>query len=57
MNNEYYLTDIILGAFKDKLKVVGMPVRFRQVGIGINRQDELEESQLLFQKIETLFPS
>lgn len=55
VTNEYYLTDIILRAFKDKLKVVGMPVRFREVGIGINRQEELLESQNLFKKIESFF--
>lgn len=53
--NEYYLTDIILRAFKDDLKVIAMPVRFREVGIGINRQEDLLQSQNLFKKIESFF--
>lgn len=51
VTNEYYLTDIILRAVKDGLKVVGMPVRFREVGIGINRAEDLQQSQNLFKRL------
>lgn len=54
VTNEYYLTDIILRAFKDRVRVVGMPVRFREVGIGVNRLEELFQSQSLFAKLENL---
>ena len=51
VTNEYYLTDIILRAVKDGLRVEGMPIRFREVGIGINRQEDLLQSQNLFKKL------
>lgn len=41
VTNEYYLSDIISRAFKDKLKVIGMPVEFSQVGRGVNRKEDL----------------
>lgn len=47
---EYYLTDLIKIAVKEGKKVIGMPVRFREIGIGINRPDELEESQRIYKK-------
>ncbi len=50
VTGEYYLTDIILRAFKRYKKVIGMRVRFREVGIGVNREDELEKSQSLFRR-------
>jgi bifunctional UDP-N-acetylglucosamine pyrophosphorylase/glucosamine-1-phosphate N-acetyltransferase len=50
VTGEYYLTDIILRAFKNYKRVIGMPVRFREVGIGVNRADELEKSQSLFKR-------
>ncbi len=52
-SGEYYLTDIVKAAVKDGEKVVGMPVRFREVGIGINRHEELLESQDLYKRFQT----
>ncbi len=54
VTNEYYLTDIIMRAFQDGLRVVGMLVRFREVGIGVNRLEELFQSQTLFANLENL---
>ncbi len=45
---EYYLTDLLRVAWDYDLPVVGLPVPFNEVGIGINRPDELQESQALF---------
>src|SRR3990167_4992324 len=45
VTGEYYLTDIIQRAFDDDMNVIGMPMRFREVGIGINKNEELQESQ------------
>lgn len=52
ITKEYYLTDIIQRAFKDDLKVIGMPVRFREIGIGVNKLLELEQSQKLFSRFK-----
>jgi bifunctional UDP-N-acetylglucosamine pyrophosphorylase / glucosamine-1-phosphate N-acetyltransferase len=49
VSGEYYLTDLIKLAVKDKQKVNVEMVRFREVGIGINRMDELTESQEIYQ--------
>lgn len=51
VSGEYYLTDIVLQAFKKGEKVIGMPIRFREVGIGVNRHEELTGSQALFKKL------
>jgi bifunctional UDP-N-acetylglucosamine pyrophosphorylase / glucosamine-1-phosphate N-acetyltransferase len=48
VSGEYYITDLVKYAVKEKLKVSAVIVRFREVGIGINRQDELEESQKIY---------
>jgi len=48
VTGEYYITDLVKFAVKEKLKVLAVIVRFREVGIGINRQDELEESQKIY---------
>jgi len=48
VTGEYYLPDLIRLAVKDKLKVVAQMVRFREVGIGINRMDEITESQEIY---------
>ncbi len=42
ITGEYYLTEIISLAFKENLKVVGMPVEFSQVGVGINRGEDFD---------------
>lgn len=47
---EYYLTDLIKIAVSNGIKIVGMPVRFREIGIGVNRQDELAQSQSLYKR-------
>jgi len=48
VTGEYYLPDLIKLAVKNKLPVVAQMVRFREVGIGINRMDELTESQEIY---------
>lgn len=47
-SKEYYLTDLIEIALKQSKKVVGVVLPFSEVGIGINRHVELEESQKLY---------
>ncbi len=48
VSGEYYLTDIIKLAIKQNKKVVALQVPFKNVGIGINRNEELEESQKIY---------
>ena len=45
VTGEYYLTDIIKIAFTDKMPVSALVVPFEEVGIGVNRAEELQESQ------------
>jgi bifunctional UDP-N-acetylglucosamine pyrophosphorylase / glucosamine-1-phosphate N-acetyltransferase len=52
VTGEYYITDLVKYAVKEKLKVSAVIVRFREVGIGINRQDELEESQKIYTEFQ-----
>ncbi len=47
---EYYLTDLVKIACLLDFPVVAMPVHFRQIGIGINKFQELEKSQRLYKK-------
>lgn len=47
-SKEYYLTDLIEIALKQNKKVIGLNIPFSEVGIGINRPTELEESQKLY---------
>ncbi len=49
VTGEYYLTDIIKVAFTDKKPVSALLVPFEEVGIGVNRPEELEESQTYYQ--------
>jgi bifunctional N-acetylglucosamine-1-phosphate-uridyltransferase/glucosamine-1-phosphate-acetyltransferase GlmU-like protein len=49
-SGEYYLTDIIKLAVVSDKTVLGIPFRFREVGIGINRFEELRESQDLYKR-------
>jgi len=51
VTGEYYLPDLIKIAIANKQKVHAMLVHFREIGIGINRQDELEYSQKLYKKV------
>ncbi|OGK42979.1 hypothetical protein A3A46_01910 [Candidatus Roizmanbacteria bacterium RIFCSPLOWO2_01_FULL_37_13] len=48
VSGEYYLTDLVKIAADQRNKVVGLKVHFSGVGIGINRYDELEESQKIY---------
>ena len=50
VTNEYYLTELLEIAAKDQLKIAALTVPFQEVGIGINRPEELEKSQELFTK-------
>ena len=51
ISGEYYLPELIKLAVKDKLKINVEMVRFREVGIGINRMEELLESQAIYKKM------
>lgn len=48
VSGEYYINALIGIAAKQKLKVSGLRVQFSRVGIGVNRWDELEESQKIY---------
>ena len=50
VTGEYYLTDIIKVALADKKSVSALIVPFEEVGIGVNRMEELEESQKIFKE-------
>jgi len=49
-SGEYYINSLIKIASDRSLKVVGLTIPFSSVGIGVNRWDELEESQRLYLK-------
>lgn len=51
VTQEYYLTELLELAFKHHKKIIALPVPFEEVGIGINRPEELDKSQDLFKKI------
>lgn len=51
-SGEYYLTDLIKIAIEQKRKVLGLTVDYKQVGIGINKPEELTESQKLYKNIQ-----
>ena len=48
VSREYYITDMIKIALDQKKKVIGHEVPFNKVGIGINRYEELAESQKIY---------
>ncbi len=48
VTHEYYLPELINIARAKKKTVAGFPVPFSSVGIGINRTEELEESQKIY---------
>jgi bifunctional UDP-N-acetylglucosamine pyrophosphorylase/glucosamine-1-phosphate N-acetyltransferase len=50
VTNEYYLPDLVKLACVNKLNVFSMRVRFREIGIGINKSEELQESQKIYKK-------
>lgn len=50
VSGEYYITDLVEIALQKNQKVVGLTVPFEGVGLGINRYDELGESQKLYMK-------
>ncbi len=52
VTGEYYLTDLIKIACLDKKSVVAMPLPFDEVGIGVNKMEELEESRKLFSQTQ-----
>lgn len=51
VTKEYYLPDLIKIALVNKQKVHAMVVHFREIGIGINKKEELENSQKLYKKL------
>ncbi len=52
VSGEYYLNGLIKIASNQGKKVAGLKIPFSSVGIGINRWDELEESQRLYLKLK-----
>ena len=50
-SGEYYLTDIVKVASEVNKCIVAVKVPFKYVGIGINTQGELAESQKLFKRL------
>lgn len=48
VSGEYYITDIVKIAVQEKKKVIAHKVSFEEVGIGINRMEELDESQKIY---------
>jgi bifunctional UDP-N-acetylglucosamine pyrophosphorylase/glucosamine-1-phosphate N-acetyltransferase len=48
VSGEYYLTDMIKVAASQRKKVVGVPIDFRQAGLGVNTIDELKESEKIY---------
>jgi len=55
ISGEYYLNSLVKIASGQGLIVSALKVPFREVGIGINRKEELKESQALYRKV-TLSP-
>lgn len=51
VTQEYYLTELLELAFKHGKKIVALTVPFEEVGIGINRPEELDKSQDLYKKV------
>lgn len=51
VTNEFYLPELIALALYKKLRVSGVELPYRQVGIGINIADELLESEKLYNLI------
>lgn len=48
VTQEYYLTDLVKLANRNHQIVAGFKVPYKNVGIGINRYDELKESQKIY---------
>lgn len=48
VSKEYYINSLIAIAAKQNLKVAGLKIPFSKVGIGVNRLDELTESQRIY---------
>lgn len=48
VSKEYYLTDLVRMAVRKNKRVAGFEVPFKNVGIGINKSNELEESQKIY---------
>lgn len=51
VSGEYYINSLIKIAANQKMKVIAYQVPFSAVGIGVNRWQELEESQRLYLKV------
>jgi bifunctional UDP-N-acetylglucosamine pyrophosphorylase/glucosamine-1-phosphate N-acetyltransferase len=52
VTKEYYLTDLVKIAVNEKRKVIALPIPFEEVGIGINKAEELERSQNFYKSVE-----
>lgn len=51
VTHELYLTDLLQLASKHGKKIVALPVPFQEVGIGVNRPEELNASQNLYKEV------
>lgn len=52
VTNEYYLTELLQLASKNGQKIVALKVPFEEVGIGVNKEEELRESQMLYSNLK-----
>jgi len=53
VSGEYYINSLIKIAVSLGKKVIGVSLPFSQVGIGVNRWDELKESERLYLKVKS----
>lgn len=56
VSGEYYINSLIKIAVNQRKKVISLKVPFENVGIGINKPNELEESQKLYLKSMSWIP-
>lgn len=48
VSGEYYLTDMIRIAASQGEKVIGIPIKFEEAGLGVNTAEELKESEKIY---------
>lgn len=51
VSGEYYLTDMVKIANQMDKKVAGLEVPYEEVGIGVNKSEDLSESQTLYKRL------
>lgn len=48
VSGEYYLTDMVKIAVWQGKKVIGLPIKFEDAGLGVNTAEELAESEKIY---------